>query len=144
MATYSSAHFKNECLRSEDLRSHLLLFECRAAPGSGYAYDGSRYKPLQRDGFIFLEDFTCFLGFGQRQRKGRASVVSRQVFTTAPPSCGFATVNPHTVVHTVATLYTLNQNFISFINLSDCLHWSFTYIFQVWTKKKHNLNNTCW
>lgn len=75
MATYSSAHFKNECLRSEDLRSHLLLFECRAAPGAGYAYDGSSYKPLQRDSFIFFRGFYMFfriLGKG----KGRGERLS--------------------------------------------------------------------
>lgn len=76
MATYSSARFKNECLRRKDLRSHLLLFERRAAPGSGYAYDGSGYKPLQRDRYIFFRGLYMFLGFGQRLRKRRASIVS--------------------------------------------------------------------
>lgn len=87
MATYSSAHFKNECLRS-DLRSHLLLFEHHAAPGSGRAYDGSEYEPRQWDRCIFLVFFRglfMFLGFGQRLRKGRVSSSAR-VLATAPPS----------------------------------------------------------
>lgn len=95
MATYSSAHFKNECLRSEDLRSHLLLFERRAAPDPGYACDGSGNKLLQWDKYIYFHRALGVSRIWAKVEEGESVCrLPAPVFATAPPSCSSAAVNP--------------------------------------------------